>query len=428
MTTPVEAPAAVEIEADAAGAPITLPRHPALGRSGLLIGIAVVAATVFNGVFHFALAHVLKPAEYSLLASALAAVTIATVPVLAVQAAVARDVASALAAGRSHEAGMVLRGTLRSLLRVAIVLLVAGALLGYPVARLVSIRQPLAAGAAAAVFVSGLVLPVAWGGLQGEERFGTLAGTQAGWAALRLGFGAVVGYLGGGASAVLLAIAAATVVWSFISFLPLRELFAAGHGSAGRRPLAGYVGAAGLALTLLASTTNIDVLVARLSFSAHAAGVYAASSIGARTILLAATAITTVLFTRIATLDDRSRERRHLLAGVGVAAALGLAAVLLLLVAGRLFLRVAFGSAYTGGVHWVVGLAVAMTLFGMANVYTYHFLALGRTRFVGLFAGVQALQVVLFALVHGRPASLVWVQIATGAVLLVTCETYYRRA
>src|SRR5439155_27251815 len=99
---------------------------------GLFVAAAVVAANGLNAVFQIALARVLEPSEYSLLVALVVVTLIAAVPPLAFQAAVAREVAVALADERPGDAGAALRDTVRGLVLWAVGVLALGAL-AYPV-------------------------------------------------------------------------------------------------------------------------------------------------------------------------------------------------------------------------------------------------------------------------------------------------------
>src|SRR5213083_2131464 len=98
----------VLVEASDSWRTVLTRRRTSLTRSGLVIGAAVAWGTALNILFHFVLAHILRPGEYSLLASGATLVFIVTVPTVALQAAVAREVAAKLDAGLPDEAGVVL--------------------------------------------------------------------------------------------------------------------------------------------------------------------------------------------------------------------------------------------------------------------------------------------------------------------------------
>jgi len=402
----------------------------ALIGSGLLLALAVGFANALNAVFQFSLARILERGEYSLLAALFAVVLIGAVPPLAFQATTARHVAASLSEGEDAEAGKYLRGTLRSVLVWTAALLVLTAVL-VPIGAAAGMNEPLAVAATAATIAIALVIPVVWGGLQGAHRFRDLALFTLLFAGSRLAAGLVIGAAGGGVGAVMLGVAGATALTAAVSLLPLRSLVLA-HGGwrgfvrapSGRLATLPNAGAA-VGLTTLTVLATADLLVAKLAFPSGRAGDYAAASVGARVMLLIPIAVTTVLFPRVATLRDKQRERSHLLAGllaVGVTAAI--ATALLWTLAGPL-IDATFGSKYDDAASWLGPLSVAMAMYALATVYLYHFLSLGRSRFAFVLLGLLALQLVLFAVLHGSPRELIGVQIGVSAATLVACEIWH---
>ena len=85
----------------------------------------------------------------------------------------------------------------------------------------------------------------------------------------------------------------------------------------------------------------------------------------------------------------------------------------------------AFGSEYAAAESWLGPLCLAMALYGLAIVYLYHFLALGRSRIAALLVVLCAAQIVAYALFHGTPNDLISIQIAFGALTVVACEAWY---
>src|SRR5207247_1051081 len=67
--------------------------------AGVLVAAAVALANAANAGFQLALARLLDPAEYSLLAALFTIVLIAQAPTIAFQASLARELAGRLAAG-----------------------------------------------------------------------------------------------------------------------------------------------------------------------------------------------------------------------------------------------------------------------------------------------------------------------------------------
>ena len=242
-------------------------------------------------------------------------------PPLAFQAAVAREVAVALADGRRSDAGAALRDTVRGLLPWAVGILAVGGVT-YPVLAALGRGDAGATVATAATIAGAFVIPAVWGGLQGARLFVVLGLAHLTFAGTRLGAGLAIGLGGGGAAAVMGGVAAATAFTLVLTGLPLRDLLRAADRSAKRRLATLPNAAAATGLTVLTALASVDVLVAKLAFPSHTAGAYGVASVGARVLLLVPIGVTTVLFPRVAVLRDPARERRHLLAGLGVVALL----------------------------------------------------------------------------------------------------------
>jgi O-antigen/teichoic acid export membrane protein len=403
--------------------PVEGPPRALLG-PGLFVGAAVVAANALNAAFQVALARILDPSDYSLLVALVVVTLIAAVPPLAFQAGVAREVAVALAAERPAEAGAVLRATVLGLVPWALAVLAAG---GVALAVLDSAGRGDAGAtfATAATIAAALVIPAVWGGLQGARLFVALGLAHLTFAGSRLAAGLAIGAAGGGAGAVMGGVAGATVFTLALTLVPLRDLWRRAARTGRRRLATLQNAAAATGLTVLTALATIDVLVAKLAFPSATAGAYGVASVGARVLLLVPIGVTTVLFPRVAVLRDRARERRHLLAGLGVVALLGaLTTAVLWLCAGPL-IRHVFGDDYAAAIPWLGPLSLAMSLYALTTVYLYHFLSLARTRFALVLVGVFAAQLIGFALAHDRPAELIGVQIAAAAVTLVAAESWY---
>lgn len=393
---------------------------------GVLVGTAVVAANALNAVFQFALARILEPPEYSLLAALVVVTLVAAVPPLAFQASVAREVALALADERPGDAGAALRETLRSLVAWSAGLVIVTAI-AYPALNLLGGDVAPATLATAGTAAAALAIPAVWGGLQGARLFLALGLAHLTFAGTRLAAGIGIGLGGGDAVAVMGGVAAATVFTLALSLLPLRDLWDAAvrAHSRGRRLATLPNAAAATALTVLTALSSVDLLVAKLVFPADTAGAYAAASVAARVLLLVPTGVVIVLFPRVAILRDAARERSHLLGGLAVTAVLGAVTTALLWAFAGPLIELAFGKSYAAAGPWLGPLSLAMALYGLATVYVFHFLSLGRARYAGVLVAVFAGQLAAFAALHGRPGELVGVQIATAAVTLLSAELWH---
>jgi len=292
------------------------------------------------------------------------------------------------------------------------------------IAMLAGADDPLAYGATVITVAMALGIPVVWGGLQGTGRFYALSGAHVLFAGTRLAAGLGIALAGGSVGAVMLGLAGATLVTVGISAIPLRPMLPRGKRARERLFTRANAGAA-LGLTALWALMYSDLLVARLAFDGDEAGAYAAAAVASKVLLLVPIAATTVLFPRIAVLHDRARERRYLLAGLGIVAGASAAITALAWLLAEPIIDLLFGSEYAAAESWLGPLCLAMALYGLAIVYLYHFLALGRARIAVVLVALLATQALTYALFHAEPGDLVAVQISFAAAAVLACEMWY---
>ncbi len=187
-------------------------------------------------------------------------------------------------------------------------MIIALALASIPIALTVNVDRELPFLALAIAVLATLPLPISWGGLQGLERFPTLAGVQLLYAVLKLAVGVGLAAAGFGAAAIVLGIAVATLLSFAVSLVPLRSLLSSGirHARGTMKLLDAYTVRAALVLAAIAALTNLDLIASRVFLSEGEAGLYAAAGVATRSLLLLPTIATTVLFPRVATLRERA--------------------------------------------------------------------------------------------------------------------------
>lgn len=391
------------------------------GRKIVAVGLAV--AVILQASFHLALARILGPADYSLLAAQLTIVLIATPAAAALQAAVASEIEWRIKAEGLAGAGLVLRDTWWALTRRVTAVFVALLPLGAVVALQLDVRHPLPVIATIATIAGMLVFSVALGGLQGTHRFGRLSAAQCWFGGLKLFAGVFLGALGFAAGGVMLGVAAAVWTAAWIAARPLRRMWTASKmlRSRPRRILRGFAGEPAVVLGLFAALSSMGVLVARVSFSPATAGAYAAISFGAYSLLVIALMGTDVLYPRVSIRDER-RRRRRLLRDLAAVAVLGSLVTAALFVFPEGILRLTFGAKYVFAAPWLGPLGVAMTAFALGNIYVSNFLSQGQTQCALFLVGLLLVQLGLFAIFHSSPGDLIGVLIATAGMLVLGSE------
>lgn len=199
-------------------------------RSSLTVGIAIAVANGLTAVTQLALARLLHPAEYSLVVTLFVVITIAGVPLAALQATVAREVAADHSARGAAGAGAALVESARELVRLSIPVWAALAVLALPAAIVLNVQHVTPILATIVTVAASVGLTIVWAGLQGTRRFGVLSLGQAGFAVAKL-----ILAIGAARAGAIAAAALATLLLGLAQLTPY--LRAAAHLERVRRPL-----------------------------------------------------------------------------------------------------------------------------------------------------------------------------------------------
>ncbi|MDA8070691.1 MAG: oligosaccharide flippase family protein [Actinomycetota bacterium] len=443
---------------------------PELARQG---GLAFFAATLaYNGgnfVFHMAMSRMLGPDRYGALGSLLGLVTVAVLPVSALQAAVTQTIATRQPPGVRPSQPPGVRpsrempwpdpdlhpGTGASLRRPfawtcagAAALLGLLGLLAPVVDRFVSLRSPVPLLLLGAYVATAVATIVPQGVLIGRLRFRPVAVSLVVGSVVRLVAGIVLVDAGLGldaaaAASTLSGIASLGIVlWPMRGELSARRtrrggrISAAGSStarsrtparSAHRHGIGLQAGPAVLAVTALAGVSaflGIDSLLARHYLSRLDAGYYVAAATAARVALFLPGAVAMTVFPRLAAAQgDRHQIRRLLLHALAVTVASSGGAALFIAVFSHLVIAVLFGSAYQAASGPVAILAAAAAAMGIASVLVYFFLSQRSLAATVCWAAV-ALVTGLIVVVHDGLDTIAWITLGvTGAMTFIMAAT-----
>ncbi|HEX6347809.1 MAG TPA: oligosaccharide flippase family protein [Candidatus Dormibacteraeota bacterium] len=397
-----------------------------------------VVAGAFGYVFHFVSGRLLGPAGYGVVAAAIAAIYLLTLPSLIVQLVSARFASLALAQRSPAQVGPLVRGlTLASLVFGSCVALVMIALA--PVA-----ARALQLGDVRVVYVLapstllGLVVSVNRGVMQGLLRFGGLSVNVVVDTFSRVPAAAtlILGGLGplGGVAGVI----AGPLLAYGHSLALLRGARSAGGGTQGAAAATGeqtdlrmaevarYAAPTAVAVIGVTFLFNADVVLAKHFLSAEQAGVYAAGSVLARVVYFLGITIATVMFPEVAARHARDRKHYHVVdRSLAFLALIGIALTVVYTALPGLVL-LPYGSGFASVQPYLGPFAVALSLLAVANLLVNYFLSVNSPRFVIPLLGACLLEVGLILLFHGSVAQVLIMLLATTGALAGTLLVLYR--
>lgn len=399
-----------------------------LGRAtSIMVGLTLIGSAM-NYASNIVFSHLLTTGSYGSLTALLAFVTIVAVPTGASQTVIAERVTLMLSRGEQGQARYLIRHAGAHVLVIATIVTVVYCACIPLVKKLLGLEAVGPAIALAPLMFVTFLIPVAYGVLQGMERFVALGVALLGVAFGRLLVGVPWTLLaGGGAGGPLLGQALGSfLVLVLVAWLVRDHLIGSGSGAARtglRRVPNTRALVAGGAFIAFALLSNLDVVLARLFLSPSASGEYAALVTIEKLVIFLPAAVAVVMV-------PRATRAHH---GEGSAAAVLRTAALLvafttLVVAipaallPELVIKTMFGAKYVGAAGGVLPIVIAGTGLALIYLLVVYTVAIQDRRWIWLLAAGVGAQVVGITIFHASPIEIAIVQASVIATLLVANE------
>lgn len=363
----------------------------------LLVGLNV--ANIGTYLFNVFVARRLGPVPYGEFVAMVSILTLFNVPTNVLLTTVTRFIAVDVAKKNLAAAKGLLRWYERKLYLPAVGLAILFALLAIPIAHFLNIRSPWTVVAlAGGVFGALGGLPVVRGGLQGIQRFGSLAITFLSDAASRLTFGIGLVVAGLGSAGAVLGLTIGTLAsFSYGRIALFRGLpqKAAAKTHEGKAML-GFALPTFFALLGVTMLTYVDVLFAKHNLSAHDAGQYGAlSTIGHIALYLPAPIFSAVVPLAATTEHEGKNPLPLFLGGLGLTALAGGVIAATFGLWPNLVTSVLYGKQFLSAAPYLGMYALAMLFGALATMEAMYLLAINRHRFVWFIVAVAVVQVIL---------------------------------
>jgi O-antigen/teichoic acid export membrane protein len=388
-------------------------RARAAVRSGAWIAVAMAVQNLTNYAFTIIAARRLGPAQYSAVASLMGLLLVVVVLSLGLQATGARKIAAAPDRKAEIESGLMSASYLSALA------LGAGCLLLTPlIAWVLQLDSWYPALMIAFAAVPLTIVGGQSGVLQGEHRWTALAGIYLAIGVGRCAIGALAVVIHPTATSAMAGVAIAAWLPALVGALALGHVGARGvvrRATVARgEQLLREVATNSHALLAFFALSNADVIVARVVFDQHQAGLYAGGLILAKAVLFLPQFVIVLAFPRMAQPDDR----RTYLPGLALIAVIGLVATLGAVLLSGLAVVFIGGEQYAAIRPQIGWFALLGTVLAMLQLMVYEVVARQRSRAVWLlWVGLVAVAATSAYVADER--ALVLSVVAIDTVLLV---------
>lgn len=379
----------------------------ALAKGLIFVGAATMIGNGFAYLLSMVAARVLIPAEFGALGALLGLLVIISTVGIAMQAFTARRVAVA-----TSDRAAVEGETIRLATIVAVIIIIAGIVMAWPLGALFSIPVvAVATGVGSIGFV--IIGSAAMGIAQGREEHLRLS-----WAFIANGVGRAIGGIIGvvvlqSVIGVGIGVLLGCAVGAFVSY---RVICPGAWSSTVAKGVPAEFGHVVHALAVLFTLTNVDVLLARIFLTEDMSGEYAVGVLLAKIAFFLPNAIIIVLFPKM----TGGRSNRTVYLATGLTAFVGLVITGFSFLFGDLVIRILGGAQYTelGSEAWLF--ALEGSAFALVQVLLYARLATQDTRaVVAVWAALAVLVSVVALWRHDSVADIVTTVVVVSLALTV---------
>ena len=395
-------------------------------KHGSIIFFFSVVGYLSGYLFHAYMGRVLGPEDYGILGSLIAILSIATIPVGAVQIVIANFTSKLKS---EKEFGKIKGLLVRSFRKMFVY--------GFFVFILLAALSTLAAGflnipSAVPIIVIGIsiifsfVSPVNFGVLQGLQNFKSLGLGQSLVFVLRLAFGVLLVSWGLGINGAALAFSVSSALVILFTLVPLRGIMKQRMSRDIDAPaIYKYYWSVLLVFMGFTLIMNIDVILAKHFFTAEQAGYYAAAAVLSKIAFFLSGIITTVMFPKAVEMHSAKSSARPILKK----GLLYMVLLLALLVSSYIaipgfIVSFFFGSGYLESATLIGLLAMAMSFLAVSNIIAFYNMSVSRMGFVYILLAFALAEIPLLFLFHSTMMEFVWVIFCSMAGLLAAMAAY----
>jgi O-antigen/teichoic acid export membrane protein len=396
--------------------------------NSLIFFAGTIILSVFNYLYNAFMGRLLGPAEYSVIGSLLAFISIITIPTNAVATATMRFTAHYHAIGEDGLIRGFLNSFTRKLIVVGIVVAILLAILSGPLANFLHLPSVVPVIIIAPLLITAILLPVNRGILQGLQWFIASITNQGIDAVLKLILGVALVKVGFGINGAVGALVLSSITAYAASFYVLKPIIK--HKE---KPIIGvpqeikeFSTVALVAFLLATLLMNIDILLVKHYFDPYQAGLYTALSTIGKIILFVTTPVVTVMFPMISDLQGRNEKHyRVLFQSMLLVLVISLCGVGGYYLLPHLVVNILYGATFAPIIPYLGLFGVVMLLYSLINLWINYFLSIGDKLFIWPLLISPVVEILLLVMYHNDFTHIVLDLLAAMVVGFVTLTGYY---
>ena len=377
----------------------------------MFIGISLF--NLFNLLYHFFMVRTLPPIDYGHLNTLMALFMLITVPANTVQTTITKFVSSFQAQSQYPQAKGFLWHFLLLMMTVAFSIFLMVALGSSILSSFLQISSQRLIILTGFILFFAMVTPVLCGGLQGLQKFGSLAFTLFINGGLKLALGIFFVLWGWGVLGAMGAIALAYFITAFLSLLLLWFFFKKGEvrvylkknftedDSSQILEAYRYFFPVGLTLLCFMVLTNIDLILVKHFFTPIEAGYYSIAQMVGKIILFLPLPAVMVMFPKISLMNAQKKETFPvLIRSLIVAGSLCVMGMIICHLFPTLVIQMFTGKDYRECISLIKFFSINMSFFSLTFILLYYHLATQRKGFIYPLFFLTLIQIGSIVLFH----------------------------
>lgn len=278
------------------------------------------------------------------------------------------------------------------------------------------------------IFILSLLTVIVSSALQGYQKFLWVSILGAGSVVLKLLLSIPAVHFG--IYGVLLATIGSTLVVYLLYFLPLQFIFQVKSSKLTftAREAIRYAVPSLLIILGMTSLYSTDMILVRHFFSAHEAGLYASLTVLGKIIFYASSAVSIVIFPVLSERTAKGEKGTKLIfIGLGTVTAVSAGITLFYFAFPEFIIRTFFGSSYIQGAPLLGLFGIFLVLYSIGNMFTTICMALGKLKIWYVPVVCALIQIAGINIYHYSVMSVIWVNIVTSLVLVLSLLGYYMK-
>ena len=278
------------------------------------------------------------------------------------------------------------------------------------------------------IFVFSLLTVIAGSALQGYQKFLWVSILGAGSILVKLVLS--IPAVTWGVYGVLLATVGSTMVMYFLYFPPLQFIFQvkASPLTLTVKDAMRYAVPTLLIVLGMTSLYSTDMILVRHFLPAYQAGLYASLTVLGKIIFYASSAVSIVIFPVLSERTAKGEKGTKLICiALVTVTAVSAGITALYFIFPELIIRTFFGASYIQGASLLGLFGVFLVLYSIGNMFTTICMALSKLTIWFVPVVCAVIQIIGITLYHDSVISVIWVNIASCLLLVVSLLGYYRK-